>query len=97
LLRNAFAYGAADQPVRLRATSGGGEFELSVANAGDPIPPELQARLFEPYTHGTDRPGRHVVGLGLHVAAAIAQAHGGQLSFSSSPEGTCFTFRMKLA
>ena len=97
LLRNAFAYGAADQPVRLRAASGGGEFELTVANAGDPIPPELQARLFGPYIHGTDQPGRHGVGLGLHVAAAIARAHGGQLSFCSSPAETCFTFRMKLA
>jgi hypothetical protein len=35
---NAFSYGAADQPVRVRACSGAGYFELSVTNAGAPIP-----------------------------------------------------------
>jgi signal transduction histidine kinase len=40
LLANALAHGASDQPIHVRATAANGFFELSVANAGRPIPPE---------------------------------------------------------
>lgn len=49
LLGNALSYGAADQPIRVRASSAGGSFELSVANAGEPIPPAAMAHLFHPF------------------------------------------------
>ena len=97
LLRNALAYGAPDQPVRVRAATVGGVFELSVANAGEPLSAEAQERLLRPYVRGMERPGPHGAGLGLFVAAAIARAHGGRLEVRSTPEETCFTFRMKSA
>jgi hypothetical protein len=46
LLSNALSYGSADQPVRVRAISDAGSFELSVTNAGAPIPPDALERLF---------------------------------------------------
>ena len=46
LLANALTHGASGSPVRVRAAIHGGEFELSVANLGEPIPPfDLAARL----------------------------------------------------
>ena len=41
LLGNALTHGAADKPVIVHAETAGGTFELWVANAGKPIPPEL--------------------------------------------------------
>ena len=97
LLRNAFVYGAPDQPIEVRAATADGVFELSVCNGGDPIAAEIQARLFRPFARGSDPLGRHGLGLGLYIAAAIARAHGGRLEVASSIQQTCFTFRMNLA
>lgn len=94
LIANALAHGAADRPVRVRASTVGGTFELSVVNAGDPIPPEIIERLFQPYFRASNRAPRQGLGLGLYIANQIAQAHGGTLDVSSSPEETRFTFRM---
>jgi signal transduction histidine kinase len=96
LLANALAHGAAEGPVRVRASADGDEFELSVANAGDPIPPATLERLFQPFFRASDRPGRRGLGLGLHIAAEIARAHGGTLGVASTPAETRFTFRMPL-
>jgi signal transduction histidine kinase len=71
-----------------------GGFRISVHNGGTPIPPELLPRLFEPMVRG-NAPGAKGVGLGLYIVRAIVQAHGGEVTASSSAEeGT--TFRMDL-
>ena len=50
LVGNALAHGAPDKPIRIKARSTyEGQFELSVANGGKPIPPEALERLFEPF------------------------------------------------
>ena len=94
LIANALTHGAADGPVRVRATIVSGEFEMSVSNLGDPIPLEAFERLFQPFTRGDVRPSQHGLGLGLYIASEIARAHGGTLSATSSKEETRFTFRM---
>jgi signal transduction histidine kinase len=40
-------HGAPERPIRVRATTQDGKFELSVANAGEPIPSEAMERLFQ--------------------------------------------------
>jgi signal transduction histidine kinase len=49
LLGNAVTYGTAARPIGVRATTQDGEFELSVANSGEPIPSEAMERLFQPF------------------------------------------------
>jgi len=94
LLGNALTYGATDQAVEVRATSSrSGGFELSVANGGEPIPPDALERLFQPFYRSTLR-DREGLGLGLYIAHEIARAHGGRLSVTSSPAETRFTLRM---
>jgi len=58
-----------------------------VEDTGVGIPPAVQARLGEPFfTHG--KPGG--TGLGLAIVRSIAEAHGGQLRFTSQVgRGTC--------
>jgi len=94
LLGNALAYGSADQPVRVRAISSARTFELSVANAGEPIPPAALDRLFHPFYRSAVLNSREGLGLGLYIAHEIAMAHGGALGVTSTEEETCFTFRM---
>jgi signal transduction histidine kinase len=94
LLGNALTHGAADAPVTVRASTDGGVFELSVANAGEEIPSAALPRLFQPYARGEHKKDERGLGLGLYIAAEIARAHGGALNATSSPKETRFTFRM---
>jgi signal transduction histidine kinase len=94
LLGNALTYGAKDRPVRVRAISNTDRLELSVANAGDPIPAAALERLFQPFYRSAVLQNREGLGLGLFIAHEIATAHGGTLDVESTPQETCFTFRM---
>jgi sigma-B regulation protein RsbU (phosphoserine phosphatase) len=97
LIGNALTHGAPDQPVRVGAKTSGGTFELRVANAGEPIPAAAMERLFEPFFRGDVRSSRQGLGLGLHIASQIAQAHGGRIEVTSDPDETRFVFTMPLA
>lgn len=94
LLTNAMTHGKSTRPVRVQAVSGGGKFELSVANAANPISPEVQKRLFEPFSRGGSGNYQQGLGLGLYIASEIARSHGGTLGVVSRAEETRFTFTM---
>jgi phosphoserine phosphatase RsbU/P len=96
LIGNALTHGATDQPVRVGATTEGGQFKLWVANAGEPISPAAMEKLFEPFFRGDVRDSRQGLGLGLHIASQIAQAHGGRIDVTSTAEETKFIFTMPL-
>jgi signal transduction histidine kinase len=81
-----------------RVTIGGcveaGEARVTVADTGPGIPEEQRARLFDRFwqARGADRRG---LGLGLHIAKAIAEAHGGRLWVESTVgSGSTFHFAM---
>jgi sigma-B regulation protein RsbU (phosphoserine phosphatase) len=97
LIGNALTHGAADKPVRVGAKTQNSEFELWVANAGEPIPAAAMGKLFEPFFRGDIRSSRQGLGLGLHIASQIAQAHGGRIDVTSGPDETRFVFTMPLA
>ena len=64
---------------------------IDVADNGPGIPPEVQAKLFEPFaTHG--KSGGN--GLGLAIVKQIAEAHDGSLTVQNSPQGATFTLRV---
>ncbi len=94
LLANALTHGAPDKPVFVTAASGAGRFELSVANAGEPIPPVTLERLFLPFTRASAQSYKQGLGLGLYIAAEIGRAHGGTLDVASTPAETRFTLGM---
>ena len=96
LIGNALTHGARDRPVRVGAKTESDEFKLWVANAGEPIPEAAMQRLFEPFFRGDVRDSRQGLGLGLHIASQIAQAHGGRIEVTSTPDETRFVFRMPL-
>jgi signal transduction histidine kinase len=97
LLSNALTHGSNLAPVTVRARTEDGWFELSVANAGQPIPTGTLGRLFHPFTRAADKPMQEGLGLGLYIASEIAKAHDGALTVQSDQVETRFTFRMPLA
>jgi sigma-B regulation protein RsbU (phosphoserine phosphatase) len=95
LLSNALTHGAPGQPILFEAATEGDRFVLSVANGGAPIPPDVIARLFQPFFRGGTRSSRNGLGLGLYIASQIAKAHDGTLEVTSTSAETRFTFSMQ--
>ncbi|NML46187.1 PAS domain-containing protein [Ramlibacter sp. G-1-2-2] len=94
LASNAVQHGTPGSPVGLRLTGDAQRVALEVHNEGE-IPAEVLPRIFEPFGSGRQHGGRgEGLGLGLFIAKAIAEAHGGGLEVDSPPGGT--TFRMVL-
>jgi phosphoserine phosphatase RsbU/P len=93
LVGNAMAYGDPARPVTVTTTITAGAFRIAVHNAGRAIPPDVQARLFQPLVRGTEAgAASRSVGLGLFIVSEIVRAHGGQVAVASGEaEGTTFS------
>ena len=91
LLENALQHAPVGSLLRVDCLRRGRRVEISVADEGPGIAPDMAARLFEPFATGSATG----TGLGLAIARAAAQAHGGELSFSPrAPQGVCFTLAL---
>jgi two-component system sensor kinase FixL len=66
--------------------------EISVADSGSGIAPEMTGQLFQPFV--TTK--RHGMGVGLSISRTIVEAHGGQIGASPNPAGgTTFRFTLR--
>lgn len=71
-----------------------GELEAEVRDTGLGVPPQVEARLFEPFA--TDKP--RGMGLGLTVCRGLVEAQGGRLWLADNQPGRCaFRFTLPLA
>ncbi|MCL4531943.1 MAG: sensor histidine kinase, partial [Actinobacteria bacterium] len=78
----------------------GGEALFAVADDGPGIPPGEQARIFERFYRATHLPtgGKGGSGLGLPIARAMVELHGGRLWVESRPgEGATFWVAVPIA
>ena len=95
LLGNALSHGDSDREIEALARSDAAGFKLSVRNYGPAIPPEVRARLFEPFWRASANHASAGLGLGLYICAEIARAHGGSMDVASDDvDGTRFRFTM---
>lgn len=94
LLKNALVHGSDQAPVQVVAAVIGGEFVLSVANAGSELPQAVIDELFKPYWRAASRSGSEGLGLGLYIVDQIARGHNGTIEVSSQGGTTVFLFRM---
>ena len=85
LLVNAFRYGR--PPVVLSADRRDRHLRITVEDEGTGVPPELVPRLFDRFEHGSEGKG---AGLGLAIARAYADAHGGSLVYDQRDRGARF-------
>jgi two-component system, NtrC family, nitrogen regulation sensor histidine kinase NtrY len=80
--------------VSARPAGGGAWVELDIADAGEGIPAELLARVFEPH-FSTRSSG---TGLGLAIVRRLVEGWGGEVTAESSPgEGTIVHLRLRSA
>jgi signal transduction histidine kinase len=73
-------------PLTVRVDRG----KVSVTDRGPGIPPEIRARLFEPFVTGK----QDGVGLGLFVTKTIVEQHGGRMGLDTGPGGTTVYFEI---
>ena len=70
----------------------GGMVEISVADTGPGIAPEVSGQLFQPFKT-TKKQG---MGVGLSISRTIIEAHGGQISAEpAAGGGTVFRFTLR--
>ena len=99
LVSNALRVGSVGSTVRIVITQEEDDAVLRVEDDGPGIPPELEARLFEPFSHGRTAGTREgLVGLGLAITRDIVEAHGGVIRYARNPGGgAIFTVLLPLA
>jgi signal transduction histidine kinase len=88
LLDNAFKYVPPGGSVAIELKPGP---VLTVRDDGPGIPPEEREAVFQRFHRGSANAGdSQGVGLGLSLAAAIAERHGLAIRVADTPEGACF-------
>jgi two-component system OmpR family sensor kinase len=97
LVRNAVVHTPPATPVEIGLGRRDGHAVLTVADHGPGLPPDVAARVFEPFYRGDagrsrDRGGS---GLGLSIVAAVVGAHRGTVRVAPTPGGGA-TFEVQL-
>ncbi|KMO22108.1 response regulator [Methylobacterium platani] len=78
-----------DGSITIETAIRDGHDVIRICDSGPGVPEELRERIFEPFF--TTKPVGSGTGLGLAIAYSVVQAHSGQISVESAPEGgACF-------
>ena len=97
LVDNAVSFSPAGSRIDVALALAGNEIVLSVANRGPPLPAKMRGRLFDSLVSIREqRDGRPHLGLGLHIAALVADFHGGRCEADDLPDGSGVVFRVWL-
>jgi signal transduction histidine kinase len=95
LIRNSIRHTPADGSVVVRAEAAGAAVEIEVADTGDGISVGDRERVFDAFFRGGGEAtrGPDGAGLGLSIARAIVENHGGRMWVREADRGTriCFT------
>lgn len=95
LLANAIRHTPSGGWVRVDLVERGDAVEVEVADSGEGIPESERERIFERFVRLDSSGGHDGSGLGLPIARAIVEAHGGSLSLArSDASGSTFLARL---
>jgi signal transduction histidine kinase len=97
LIQNAIRHSPADGSVVVRAEAVGSSVEVEVSDTGDGIPAQERGRVFDAFYRGDAARSTGGAGLGLAVARAIVEAHGGRIWLPETSSGTRVRFSLPLA
>ena len=101
LLRNAvkFTSDGGSITVRTRAVADGDRLQVEIQDTGLGIAAEALPRIFDAFDQGDVRTTRQFggLGLGLAIAKAVVEMHGGKISAASDGPGKGATFTVDLA
>lgn len=73
-----------------------GRLLVEIRDPGPTLPPEDAVHLFDRYFRGRSVSGRVGSGMGLPIARAGIEAHGGRLTVQPVPQGVCFLLDIPL-
>ncbi|MCB5424571.1 HAMP domain-containing histidine kinase [Altererythrobacter sp. CC-YST694] len=94
LIGNAIRYAPEGSRVHVELGSGAGEASVTIADEGQGLSQEQQAKVFDKFER-LGRSGDGGSGLGLYISRKLARAMGGELSVSSMPgKGARFTLTL---
>lgn len=97
LIGNAVKYSPRGGEVRVRLEARDGEALIAIADQGIGIAGDDLPRLGPAFTRGTGKAATFAgLGIGLHVAKLVAEAHGGSLRLESEGEDRGTTARVLL-
>jgi signal transduction histidine kinase len=98
LIANANLYSSPGKPITIRTETKNGLVMFSIADQGPGIDRSEIERIFEKFYRGKDHRFRvQGTGMGLPIAKAIIEAHGGTIGASSKPrEGSVFYFTLPI-
>jgi signal transduction histidine kinase len=98
LLTNALKFTPTGGRVTVSTRAAGAQAVLTVTDTGAGIPADELPRIFDRFWRGRQASQVSGSGIGLAVAAELAQAHGGQLTATSQPgQGTQMTLTLPRA
>ena len=97
LLENAVRYSPAGTPLEMAASVDDGKVLVEILDRGPGIAPGEEERIFEKFFRGERGRSGHGAGLGLAVARAIVEAHGGRIWAGNRPGGgAAFRFTLPI-
>ena len=96
LADNAQKYTPDGGSIVFRVATGEGRVAVSVSNSGPAIPAEVLPHVFDRFYRADVSRTRKTggAGLGLAIARAIVERHGGEMSAASNEGGNTFTIRL---
>jgi len=92
LISNAIEYSTEGTPILLECTRRDGALRLSVENEGEPIPSDVQQRLFTKFYRAPSARDRKAngTGIGLYIVRTYAERWGGRAGIESRGRQTVF-------
>jgi signal transduction histidine kinase len=99
LVSNARHHGAPGASIRVQLAAQDGQAVFEVSNVSPPIPADVEPQLFNAFKrrdHANPR-NRSGLGLGLYIAHAIVEAHGGTIVYRYAEPCVVFSVRVPLA
>jgi dedicated sortase system histidine kinase len=96
LVANAVDFGRPGTPIRIALARAGHAAQLTVTNAGAPIPDAVRGRLFESMisARAERADSEPHLGLGLYIARLIAEFHGGNIAAENLADGSGVSLRL---
>jgi CheY-like chemotaxis protein len=94
VIDNAARYGDEGGEIAISVSSSASEGEISIRDSGPGISADMLPRVFDAFGLRSARGG---LGLGLTVARAVCELHGGRIGVQSAGPGSEFTLRLPLA
>jgi signal transduction histidine kinase len=98
LLDNAIKYTPSGGTITCRTAADGDWVTVTIGDSGPGISGERAANVFARFQDGVDAAGRRSTGLGLHIAHALVESLGGEITLDrDQPRGAWFHIRLPKA